>query len=109
MHLSTTIQREEIVLLTGYNNEVYLHEKYRAKKRLIYRMYKDKSSLYGIEVVSTLFDSMEIAKTGGLTENYDDCKQLFDIIVKNVVIPVLLRGIAEEFLQSIKDKKAELV
>lgn len=76
--------------------------------RVSYRMLKSESfcdgnprDVYGIEVVSSLFDGRESALLMDISTDYDCVKNLYDMVVENLVMPCTLKDITEDYLETV--------
>ena len=89
--LSSTIIREEIV----------------GSGHIIYRMIKTNIVIenspvcvYGIEIVSTLFSEKDSCTVKDISTKFDIANELFELTVKNMVLPCTLKDITYDFLVS---------
>lgn len=85
-----------------------LKEDVIAGGRVSYRMLKSESfcdgnprDVYGIEVVSSLFDGRESALLMDISTDYDCVKNLYDMVVENLVMPCTLKDITEDYLETV--------
>lgn len=76
------------------------------KDKLLYRLLKSsiivedvKSFTYGIEIECSLFGEKETSRVQDVTTNYEKARDIFEIISTNLVTPVSLKDIVEDFLE----------
>jgi hypothetical protein len=72
-----------------------------AQNRLTYQIVKSVESgiaVYGIKIVSTLFDSTEEHLVSDVTVDRGTIDRLFDLCVEHAVLPSSLQDICEDFI-----------
>lgn len=76
--------------------------------RISYRLLKSESfcdgkprDVYGIEVVSSLFDGRESALIMDISTDYECVKKLYNLAVENLVMPCTLKDITEDYLETV--------
>ncbi len=97
---------KNIIVSNMVDNNIVLEEK-TAGDRVIYRIVsyskviEDKSvKVYGIEVTSTLFGTNDREFICDISSDYDFVKELFRIIVDNLVLPISLKEIVEDYINA---------
>jgi hypothetical protein len=72
-----------------------------AQKRLTYQIVKTNETgitVYGIKIVSTLFDITEEHLVTDVTVDFDTITRLFNLCVEHAVLPSTLQDICEDFI-----------
>jgi hypothetical protein len=72
-----------------------------AQGRLTYQTLKTDElgvKVFGIKIISRLFDSLEEEIVTNVTVDEGEINKLFDLCVRNVVLPSTLRDIVEDFI-----------
>lgn len=102
---SSTAQQKNNIVVTKTNGEKIIKELSVGNSKLVYRLIKNTKSIdgqvndvYGIEVESSLFDNLEIARVEDVTTKLDFAQELLEIIADNAVLPTSLKDIIEDFI-----------
>lgn len=99
-----TVQ-DKIIKVTNCHGEQVVETVSLANKKMVYTLFQSecevedvKTLCFGIEVVSTLFGEAETVKITDITTRYEIAKELYDILCENLVTPVCVKDIVEDFL-----------
>ena len=97
--------RDQIIHVTNCTGEEEHEIISLANQKVIYRLFQSecevdeqKALCFGIEIICTLFGEKETEKIPDITTKYDVAKELFDILCENLITPVCLKDIVEDFL-----------
>ena len=97
--------QEKNIVVTSCNDEKVLLVEVLANQKLVYKLIESeydnedsKTLCYGIEIECSLFGSMEIGKCLNITSKFDLAKELFDMLCANLVTPISLKDIVEDFV-----------
>lgn len=97
--------QDQMIQVTNCSSEHLLEVAKVANQKMIYKLFQsecevedEKVLCFGIEIVCRLFDEVETAKIPDITTKYEVAKELFDILCENLVTPVCMKDIVEDFL-----------
>ncbi len=96
---------EKPITVSSNNGEREIISETLANGRITYRLIQNECEIddsvvpcYGIEIKSSLFGNSESEKITGITTKYEYAKELFDLLCDNLVTPISLRDITEDFI-----------
>jgi len=96
---------ENNITVKNCSQETVMLQAVLANQRLIYRLIESNiecddiiSKCYGIEIECHLFGDCETSKILDITSNIEFAKELFDLLCTNLVTPISLKDIAEDFI-----------
>lgn len=102
---SSVAQSQGNIVISKTNNEKIISELSVGNSKLKYRLIKNTRSIdgqvndvYGIEVESSLFDNLEIARVEDVTTKLEFAQELLETIADNAVLPTSLKEIIEDFI-----------
>lgn len=90
----TSALKEEIILLQTVGNNHLVYKLIRG----VYELENDAHVGFGFEINCTLFGEEENVKIIDVTTDINEAKNLYDLLVSNLVTPVSLMDIVEDFL-----------
>ncbi|MFA5658718.1 MAG: DUF6514 family protein [Oscillospiraceae bacterium] len=100
----SVVQDKTITVSASESEKVILSEAL-ANGRLVYRLFQSECEIdggftacYGIEIKSSLFDKSESEKVAGITSSFELAKELFELLTENLVTPISLKYIVEDFV-----------
>ena len=97
--------QDKYIQVQNCNSENVLETVSLANQKLKYKLFQSecevdekKTMCFGIEVKCELFGERESEKILDITTKYKVAKELFDILCENLVTPVCVKDIVEDFL-----------
>ncbi len=101
---SQTVQ-EKNISVTSCSPEKVIESQVLANRKLIYKLLETEIivedtivTCYGVEIECTLFGECEKEKFTDITSKYQFAKELFDLLCDNLVAPISLKEIIEDFI-----------
>lgn len=97
--------QEQNIIVTTCPVEIVLLTEVIANQKLVYKLiqsqYQDDDSevsCYGVEIECTLFGGLETSKFINITSKLELAKELFNLLCDNLVTPISLKDIVEDFI-----------
>lgn len=97
--------QDRLIQVKNCREEQILENVSLANRQMTYRLFQSecevdeqKTLCFGIEVNCSLFGEVETEKIPDITTKYEVAKELFDILCENLVTPVCVKDIVEDFI-----------
>lgn len=96
---------ENNIVVTNYSSENVMIREVLANQKLVYKLIESDyemedtiANCYGIEIECYLFGERETSKVLNITSKIEIAKELFDLLCANLVTPISLKEIVEDFI-----------
>ena len=97
--------RDQLIQVSNCNSREELESISLANGKIVYKLFQSLCEVdertvlcYGIEIICSLFGDVETESIPDITTKYEIAKELYDSVSENLVTPVVLRDIVEDFL-----------
>lgn len=95
----------KLITVSSNGSEKQILKEVLGNGRISYSLFESECEIdeqiipcYGIEISSSLFDKNERERISGITTKLDVAKELFNLLLENMVTPISFRDITEDFI-----------
>ncbi len=99
------IIQDRLIQVTNCSSEQTLETVRLANSKMQYRLFQSECEVdenrvlcFGIEIICNLFGEVEEKRIDDITTKYEVAKELFNLLCENLVTPVSMSDIVEDYL-----------